>query len=262
MKQPEGTWELITPKKAEQYLKLNTNNRALRSGVAEKYAADMRDGQWLENPQPIMFYEDGSLADGQHRLWAVIESDVPTRFYVIRGASKKIALNIDTGLGRGLLDNAKIAGGAEHMNHTSIGASSFIHYGTHYGKPLSNAQRLELVRKYQEPISWALAHMSKKRYVSTAVVMAAVGRAYMHEKDLERLAEFCDILGSGMPKGPEDQAAVAIRNYILEIGSRIARDRRDVFLKTMNAIKYFMRRKPLTVIKGQKEEAYPLKRMK
>src|SRR4051812_40390469 len=86
---PEGgVWEKITPKIAEKYLNMNVGNRALRSGVVEKYASDMRSGNWSRNPQPMIFYDDGTIADGQNRLWAVIESGEAIWFLVVRGVDK------------------------------------------------------------------------------------------------------------------------------------------------------------------------------
>lgn len=87
---------------------------------------------------------------------------------------------------------------------------------------------------------------------------AALARAHMHEHDLERLREFCNILGGAIPTDPKgDAAAHTFRSYLLA-NNDVARDSRDLFYKAMNAIRYFMRRKPLTVIKGVKDEAYPL----
>lgn len=68
------TVEKITPKIAEAWLNANTCNRKLRDGIVERYAADMTAGKWTECPEPISFYVDGDLADGQHRLFAITES--------------------------------------------------------------------------------------------------------------------------------------------------------------------------------------------
>ncbi len=259
----EGAWEKINPKRAEKLLnEHNTQNRKLRAGVVEKYAADMAGGKWLKNPQPIMFYEDGVLADGQHRLWAVVESGATVPFYVVRGVSKEVALNIDTGFGRSLTDNARISGCDKPVSHSMIAMSVILHYGTRQlGRGLSNAERLELITRYEPHLLWAEERRPRKAKVSNGVIGAAVARAHMHERDLERLAEFCAILGGAMPKDPErDVAAHTFRNYVIG-GDDLARDARDLFLKAMNAIKYFMRGRSLTVIKGVKEEAYPLPKL-
>jgi hypothetical protein len=257
--QASGQWESVTPTKAEKWLnEHNTNNRKLRPGVAEKYADDMRAGKWLPNPQPIMFFEDGSLADGQHRLWAIVESGKTLSMYVVRDVSREAALNIDTGLGRGLSDNARIAGEGA-ISHRIIAMAKFVEYGTHsIGRALSNSQRMALIEKHRPHLEWVDQHLPQRRTITNAVVGAAIARAHMHERDLDRLSEFCEVLASGMPESQDDAACIAIRNFLIEGAGRATKESHDTFLKTMNAIKYFMRRRPLTVIKGVKEEVYPL----
>lgn len=112
--------ERVTPKKATEWLNANTSNRKLRDGVVEKYAEDMRHGRWTRCTAPICFYEDGDVADGQHRLWAIIESDTTQEFAVLRGLSRADGLNIDTGLNRSLVDNARISGADKDLSNAAL----------------------------------------------------------------------------------------------------------------------------------------------
>lgn len=260
----QGEWVRVTPAMATDMLNANTNNRKLRTGVVEKYASDMKKGRWTRNPQPIMFYEDGSLADGQHRLWAVVESKKPIEFFIQRNVERENALNIDTGFGRDIVDNAHIGGYTGYINKRAVAAAIIVHYGKRMqgeGRILSNAERLALVQKYEEHLKFMDAAMpSSKKMVCTAPVCAAMARAHMHEGDSTRLIEFGQVLGSGIPKhAVEDRAALALRNYLMEIAVDRKLDPRDTFLKTMNAIAYFVKRKPLTLVKVVKDEVYPLK---
>jgi hypothetical protein len=256
----KGEWVVVTPKLAEKWLnESNTENRKLRPGIAEKYAVDMAAGNWKENPQPIIFRDDGVLADGQHRLFAVIESGCSIPFFVMRGLSKETILNLDTGYGRSLVDNATIAGWVGPISHLAIAMATIVHYGTRQlGRGLSNAERLQLLDKYGPHLVWAESNIPGRAKIRNAAIAAAIARAHIHERNLERLSEFCAILGGEIPRDPKaDQAAHVFRSYALE-NEDLGRDPRDLFLKAMNAIKYFMRRQPLTVIKGIKDEAYPL----
>lgn len=252
-------WESISPKRAEKMLNdHNSTNRKLRPGIVEKYAADMKAGKWVKNPQPIMFYDDGTLADGQHRLWAVVESGATVAFLVVRGVHRDVALNIDTGFGRSLTDNARIAGWDRPISHGIIAMAIMVHYGRrNLGKTFSNAQRLELIDKYEAHLAWAEVNRPRGARIGNAVIGAGIARAHMHEGDLERLSEFAKVMSGKMPE-VGDEAAHAFRTYLL-VNDDLARDARDLFLKSMNAIRYFMRRRSLTVIKGVKDEAYPLK---
>lgn len=260
-----GEWVKITPSIATEWLNKNTVNRKLRPGVVEKYASDMRKGKWTRNPQPIIWYADDILADGQHRLFAVIESGKTIEFFVHWNVGRENALNIDTGFGRDVVDNAHIGGYEGYINKRAIAAAIIVHYGKRIqgeGRTLSNYERLSLVQKYEEHLKFMDTAMpSSKKFVATAPVCAAMARAHMHEGDSSRLIEFGTVLATGMPKhAVEDRAALALRNYLLDIAVDRKLDTRDVFLKAMNAIWYFMKRKSLTSIKVIKEEAYPLKK--
>lgn len=259
----EITMELVTPKKAEAWINLNTVNRSLREGVVEAYAADMKSGNWTACPEPISFCTDNSLADGQHRLFAIIESGCSITFPIARGLTQRDRLNLNTGLGRTLVDNARISGASEDISNSLVSTARAIAYGEPGGAGrLSNAQKLALVEQYREPAAWAVSHVRHLRYLCNAPICAAVGRAYMHERDHDKLLRFCSVLASGMVEGEKESAAVAIRNYLLQHAQNTATggNWRDTFLKVQNAISYFMAGKKLTVIKSVAEEAYPLSR--
>ena len=123
------TVEDIGPKKAEAWLNTNKSNRRMRDGVAERYAEDMRGGRWTACPEHISFYQDGDLADGQHRLWAIVDSGCTVEFPVARGLSRADGLNINTGLARNVIDNARISGADDGLSRTLISAANAIHHG-------------------------------------------------------------------------------------------------------------------------------------
>jgi hypothetical protein len=262
----KSEWMVITPSIAEEWLnKYNTGNRKLRHGVVEKYTSDMKKGKWTRNPQPIMFYEDGELADGQHRLWAIVESRKAIEFFVQWGVTRENALNIDTGFGRDIVDNAHIGGYTGYINKRAIAAAIIVHYGKRMqgeGRILSNTERLALVQKYEEHLQFMDQAMpGGKKFVCTAPLCAAMARAHMHEGDNSRLIEFGQVLSTGIPKHAiEDRAALALRNYMMEIAADRKLDPRDTFMKAMNAIHYFVKRKPLTTIRVMKDEVYPLRK--
>jgi hypothetical protein len=262
--------ESFSPTKASKILNNHNNlNRKLRPGLAEKYAHDMKSGTWTECVAPIVFYDDGELADGQHRLFAIVESGTTQKFFVRRGLPREAGLNIDTGLTRTLVDNAKIAGHDLQLSNELLSVTRAIEDGERSlyvvaGKrraPRTNAERLEIVDKHAEAAAWAISHGPRGRLLHNAAVLAAIGRAWYWEKDKEMLARFSEVVSSGFADGEKESAAVAIRNYLMTtpncIGS--AAGWRDTFLKVQNAIHYFMRGRKLHVIKGVKSDAYPLK---
>ena len=77
-------WIKVTPAIAKSLLKYNIRNyRSLKHPVVEKYANEMKSGNWVKNGEPVVISKDGIVRNGQHRLEAVIFSGVSVVMYVI-----------------------------------------------------------------------------------------------------------------------------------------------------------------------------------
>lgn len=112
----------ITPATAKRWLRQNTHNRNLRDRVVNSYAADMRDGNWVEDGQAIKFARGdialfdnpyltgGPLLDGQHRLSAIVAANVTIRMLVVTGLPASTQDTMDTGAKRVLADALKLRG--------------------------------------------------------------------------------------------------------------------------------------------------------
>ena len=93
----ESVVETITPAKAREYLKKNTNNyRKMSRSVIRSYADDIKNGRWELNGETIIFGKDGVLKDGQHRLAAIVLAGKPADILVVRGVETD-AHKIDIG---------------------------------------------------------------------------------------------------------------------------------------------------------------------
>src|SRR4030095_5230551 len=89
----------ITPELALQWLESsNLHNRPVRQSVVMKYARDMATGNWHLTHQGISFTDDGILIDGQHRLWAVVESNHTIKMMVTRGMALETQNALDGGI--------------------------------------------------------------------------------------------------------------------------------------------------------------------
>lgn len=257
----ETKTELVTPAKAEKWLNANHSNRHLRSGVVERYAQDMRTDNWTNCTAAIAFYEDGDIADGQHRLWAIVESGRSILFIIMRGLDRKDGLNIDTNLTRNLVDAGRISGLDTGLSHTLISTCRAIELGNSVSTPISNAGKMELVNKHREAAVFAMQSGLVSKFIKNNVTLAAVARAWYAGVDPDKLCRFAKVMNAGFAEGQHESAAIAMRNYLLTKGTAGSHRSswRDTFLKVQNAISYFVRGKPLLVIKGVGEEAYPLK---
>jgi hypothetical protein len=98
----------ITPRQARYILKTyNTKNRKPSKVAVTKYATDMQSGNWQLTAQTIAFDRDQVLLDGQQRLLACVQTDMPQDFLVAFGLSPDCFKNIDNGKGK---TNADILG--------------------------------------------------------------------------------------------------------------------------------------------------------
>ena len=128
----------ITPDLASAFLERNSDNRPLNSRRVSMYAADMAEGRWALNGEPIIFSSDGMLNDGQHRVAAIIAAGVPVQSMVAFGILRETRLTTNQGkakgagdyLGMGGVKNGNIVAGAarivcayEASNFESVSAS-------------------------------------------------------------------------------------------------------------------------------------------
>lgn len=78
--------ETITPAKAREYLKKNTNNyRKMSRSAINNYAEDIKHGRWQLNGETIVFGANGILKDGQNRLAAIVRANKAADILVVRG---------------------------------------------------------------------------------------------------------------------------------------------------------------------------------
>ncbi len=94
----------VTPKIAEQLLEKNTLNRPLHDYAVHKYVRMIKNGEWKPNGQTVSIAPDGTLLDGQHRLWAIIEADTPVKLLIANNVPKESFPTIDQGVGRTACD--------------------------------------------------------------------------------------------------------------------------------------------------------------
>lgn len=104
---------MVTPQMAEELLNRNTHNRPLRPGVVESYARDMKAGRWQRNAQPVTIDWNDAIHNGQHRLFAVVESGVTVPLMILSGLDPATVLTVDTGVARSYADYRKIKDGNE-----------------------------------------------------------------------------------------------------------------------------------------------------
>ena len=100
----------ITPELAADWLNKNPTNRDLRPGHAEVLARDIIANKWILNAETIKIGPNGEIIDGQHRLYACIEANMPFTSLVAFNVPLDAMNTIDTGIPRTWADQFKIRG--------------------------------------------------------------------------------------------------------------------------------------------------------
>lgn len=112
----------VTPAIAAAWLEGKCPNRGVSDHLVNKFARDMIAGAWHLNGETIVFDINEALLDGQHRLWAVVESGVTVRMCVVKGADPKSMDTYDTGRSRSFADVLKIRGKSGNPSMASAAA--------------------------------------------------------------------------------------------------------------------------------------------
>jgi hypothetical protein len=229
----------VTPALAAEWLNANTDNRPLSTRRVEQFAAVMRAGGWKVNNQAIGWDENGRLADGQHRLYAVIEANMTVRMSVARGIATDAVKTIDRGSTRmvgevlrreGTVPNANIVAGwcnAEHVLRTNNAVKSSVEVTEEY------------YRRNRGFIDTLATIMPNKRPWKIAPIGAALIYAARH--DPAKVEEFVRLMVSGAGLEETDPVFV-IREVIFTVATRPSQDnRRALALKILRAIMAFIR---------------------
>jgi hypothetical protein len=102
--------EKIGPEQARIYLEGNVINRPLSRFQVQKYATVMQQGRWRLNGEPIIIASDGTLLDGQHRLYAIIQAGVHVDCLVVADVPREVFSTLGTGSKRSASDLAAMLG--------------------------------------------------------------------------------------------------------------------------------------------------------
>lgn len=119
---PKMEWLRVTPQMADEWLKLNIENRPIKPTHVKFLQAEIMAGRFLPTGQPIVFVGK-KLVDGQHRLMAIVRADKAVDMMVVHHPvneqTKQIFHVIDTGVNRSFADLLSLKGEA---NATTLGS--------------------------------------------------------------------------------------------------------------------------------------------
>ncbi len=222
-KVPVVKWVRVSPDLATKWLESNTNNRLVRDAHVLRLAADMKAGKWRgRNGEAIRFDTEGRLVDGQHRLWACIEAEVPFETLLITNVAPEVYSTIGVGRPKSFGD---FLGPMHHEKNTILLASAcrLVYYWQHGLLPMMRDSRqaptiaaLEQVLKdhptIRESVSRAASSETKK--ILTPSYIALVHYAGTLEGKPATVEAFFERLGKGEGLYATDPI-FHLRNFLL-----------------------------------------------
>ena len=246
----------VTPELADRWFaKRNNRNRVFSKFTAAAYATDMAEGRWkLTHQNAIAFYEDGQLADGQHRLAAIVDSGVSIEFLVFFGLKDDDAYGIDAHKMRQTHDQIRIAGGNDWITKDIV---AMARMGIQDKKP-SPQQIVAFSNDHKASLSFALDNLPKSYY--SAPVRVALAAAFYSE-DRAKLRHWCEVAKSGLGVSRDDVPILAFRERlnrdpVLKMGGHGGRAREMLCKLAMRSIQAYCTGEQISRIQEPKEKIY------
>lgn len=213
--------EIITPAMATEYLNSNTANRNIRNRVVESYARDIREGNWKFTGEAIKFSKSGTLLDGQHRLFAVIEANAPIKALVIRNLDDETQEVMDTGAKRAASDAVNMKG---YKNSTTMSAAAryiitFKSGSLQVNKEMARVTHSEILNFIEKnPVleEYAVDCVAMKATSDLSASLMTASLFLLSEADSEQAKEFMTTVGTGLNLQP-NTSLYALVNRLREI---------------------------------------------
>jgi hypothetical protein len=208
----------VTPAIAKRWMTRNVRNRKAQPGVVSAYARDMASGHWKVTGEAIKFDTNGALADGQHRLMAVIKSGVTVRMLVVRGVAPESQSVMDSGRKRSAIDALTLAGRGDGPILASAARFALAEPGAGFvtqaevKKNITNSEIHEFVETYDTEITEA-ATVARFHYpaIDMPPSVSCVAWMILSQIDKPAAAEFWTSIAESRTDGKGDPRLALIR---------------------------------------------------
>ena len=247
----------VTPELAVTLLDGNLKNRPKNNRNFKRLCSQLRDGKWKVNGTTITFSRHWHLLDGQHRLFAIVETGISAPCILGIGFDAAAFATLDQGAKRTNADNLSIAG---FGNTRLLAAMIGIYQAAKNGSAVSGSARSiepeDCIRLAQETLHIQAAvkkakeyHQKGARFVPTSLIGGLMARAM--EIDRRAAFKFFEYLLNDNCNGIRPVAIQKLR-------SRLLRDYMDktrganlsftaaIIIKVWNA---YRKGKPIGVLK-------------
>jgi hypothetical protein len=222
----------------------NYDNRSLKKRIISGLVADIRNGFWQVNGETIVVSKSGELNDGQHRLAAFAEANIPVKSLVAFGVPRDSRFTVDMGTARCPADFLHMNGVSNTTMAAAIVNLHLLYLKGIYGRSASVGKNvintkpdlLEQYEKNKDMYDTAVDIVSHNRFCRV-LGNSAVGAAYciLYSISPSKADGFFERLidGDGLTKG---DPILALRNKLSTSGERLfSNERLEMILRTWNA---------------------------
>lgn len=238
--EPVVTNEDVNPKIAERWLDTNHDNRSISNRRVEQYAKVMRDGGWHLNGETIKFDTSGNLIDGQHRLWAVMQSAITVRMSVARNVAPEANKTIDRGRPRSIAEAFRREGTIPEPKRVAMWTSATYVLLVNSTKQNSVEETEQYYKDNKDHVDAMLAILPEKGAFKLAIVGAAL--VYARPKHPVQIDQFARQLVSGVDLTLDSPVYVLRELLITSVGKRSSGSlSRQYGIKVLRAVQAHLR---------------------
>jgi hypothetical protein len=268
MSKNKMTMELIevNPKMAQQFLNSMRKNRNPRIRKVEYLTKQMIDGEFHPTHHALGFDSHGRMFDGQHRMLALIKSGKTLPFWICKNVPDKSMpycdKNVTRTIAQSLVIDCTIANKAD-ARIAVVNSIWTYPYSLSHGSDLPTIEETKkILSTYEEEIEYVLSMLSsnERNGIRTAPVRACVARA-MKYVDKSKIDRFCQLLKDPSEQiSSEESAPTKLVLYCANDPTKWATEssRKDLYCRTQRAMKAFVEKEKLGVLKPIYEDLYPL----
>lgn len=212
----------VTPETANFLLSFNTNNRPISNKRVNIYAKIMEDGDWTLTNDMLTFNSLGILTNGQHRLQAIVKSNLPSDYFIAFNVDH--SMGMDNGKSRTLTDNLVLFESChpllknDKIIHQSIRAMLFINKGVYDAMYIPPNNIVKLLNIYEKELidllNAGIFFRSWRSRSSQSIILASFILAYLNKVPLDNLIRIRQVLNSGIIESNLDYPIIALRDKL------------------------------------------------
>jgi hypothetical protein len=219
--------------------------RGISATRVRTLANKMKEGVWMPTPQGIVFDWYDRLIDGQHRLYAFLESGLPEIYVTVTtGSDPQFFLHLDEDVGSRHLKDLLTSGGMGNGGLISSAFRMLISYDTCQQKEDSDKGFISIghvsfgkwKNNREEAMAWCLSHRAIVEHIAEKLAssdarsllrpMSLFSGFYLWVAldDMERADEFFDKLITGVGLTATDPV-YQLRRELLRIHQKVSEQR-------------------------------------